>query len=114
MKELENDKLDELTQKAEQGKGCAIFDAINEMSYEERLAALKGIADRNDKRFSRNLTETELEFRVWDSRWEGFKLSLGINNGTWSRQTHLYNDVMRPDATHKGTCEDHVLGARKK
>lgn len=114
MKELDNDKLDELTLKAEQGKGCAIFDAINEMSYEERLAALKGIVDRNDKRFPRNLTKTELEFRAWDTRFEGFKLNLAISNGTWSRSTELYNDVMRPDATHRGTCEDHTLSAKKK
>lgn len=114
MMELDSDKLDELTQKAEQGKGCAIFDAINDMGYEERFAALKAIDERNDKRFSRNQTSTELVFDAWDTRYVGFKLRLSIENGTWSRNTELYNDVMRPDATHRGTCEDHDLASGKK
>ena len=114
MKELDNNKLDELTVKAEQGDGCAIFDAINDMSYEERYAALKAIDERNDKRFSRNITETELIFRAWDTRHLGFKLNLSINNGTWRSPTELYNDLLSPDATHRGSCQDHQKQVGKK
>lgn len=107
MKELESSKIEELTIKAENGNGCAIFDAINEMGFEERHAALKAIDDLNDKRFSRNTTGSELTFEAWDTRYRGFNLRLSIENGAWTRNHELYNDVTSADGTHKGSCEDH-------
>lgn len=105
MRELDSRTIEELTIQAENGNGCPFYNAVNEMGYEERYAAMRAVMKENGQR--RATVKTD-EFLMWELKNDGVEVYIGIFKGVPDSVGELlYEDRLDTySGKHFGNCFD--------